>query len=72
MTRKDYKKFAEMMEALQHTDLNPYFNDAQLIYLFKELNHIFKSDNSNFSKEKFYEASFGRKSINDLWRIGKI
>ena len=69
MTRKDYKKFAEMMEALQAKDLNPYFSDEQWIYLFKELVHIFKMDNSNFSEEKFYEASFNRVTINDKWRL---
>ena len=62
MTRKDYKKFAELMEALQHQDLKPYFTDEHWIYLFKELNHIFKSDNSNLIKEN--KSSLPNESLN--------
>ena len=69
MTRKDYKRFASMMYGLQHQDLNPYFTDEHWIVLFKELDIIFKMDNANFSKEKFYEASSNRQSINDRWLL---
>jgi hypothetical protein len=70
MTRKDYVKFAHLVRELQRDDLG--HSDTQIIHLYKELFNIFLSDNSNFSKQKFIDASFSRKTILDEWRVGRI
>jgi hypothetical protein len=61
MTKKDYKRFAYLLNSMHHGFPDGMLNIDAKRFLVNNMCEIFESDNPNFSRTKFKEAVYAER-----------